>query len=139
MVVGQQAGRQAARREAMKALTQRRRERVEKGKRVDALVVAVMLALAERDAAVSAFELRAGTALRRVTDEEGFSLHDVVGRCGERLTTREATRLRRLAEHHQETGGAAVAAPEEVEGDDEAGLTADGAAAAVLTPSVEPR
>jgi len=139
VMVSQQAGRQAARREAMNALTQRRRERVERDKRIDALVVAVMLALAERDAAVAAFELRAGTALRRITDEEGLPLHDVVERCGERLTTREATRLRRLAEHHHETGGSAVAAPEEVEGDDEAGLTADVAAGAVITPTVEPR
>ena len=109
MVVSQQASRQAARREAMNALTQRRRERVEKDKRVDALLVAVMLALAERDAAVTAFELRAGAVLRRITDEEGLPLHDVVERCGDGLSVREATRLRRTAEPAGEADATAEA------------------------------
>ena len=53
--------------------------------------------IGERDAAVAETEKRAGQALRELTEREGLSLGEAVQWCGETVTVREATRLRRLA------------------------------------------
>ena len=96
--MGQQSIRQAARRAALDAQSKRRRERAEREKRLEGLAVRVLIAVREREAAVADAERRAGTALREMTEDEGLSVREAVEWCGEEFTTREATRLRRLAE-----------------------------------------
>jgi hypothetical protein len=55
---------QAARRSALDAQAARRKERADRERRLEALAVAVLTALAERDALVRDAERRAGQALR---------------------------------------------------------------------------
>lgn len=94
--MSQQTIRQQARRVAREMAERRRRERLDREARTIALAEQVMVAIGERDAAVAVTEKRAGTALRQLMDTEGLSLKEAVGWCGETLTAREATRLRRL-------------------------------------------
>ena len=96
--MGQQSIRQAARRAALDAQAQRRRERAERDKRIEAIALDVVAALAEREASVAQCETRAGEALRMLTVGEGLTLREAVEWCGgqEQLTVREATRLRTL-------------------------------------------
>jgi hypothetical protein len=97
-VMGQQAIRQEARRAALDVQSKRRRERAEREKRLEDLAVRVLAAMRERDAAAADAERRAGQALREMTEDEGRSVRQAVDWCGDEITTREATRLRRLAE-----------------------------------------
>jgi hypothetical protein len=60
------------------------------------LAVAVLTALGERNGTVQDAERRAGEALRTMTDDEGLSVREAVEWCGNGLTLREITRLRRL-------------------------------------------
>jgi hypothetical protein len=99
--MGQQSIRQEARRAAQDAQSKRRRERAEREKRLEDLVVRVLVAVGERDAAVADAERRAGEALREMADDEGLSVREAVEWCGEAITTREAKRLRRLTNHDQ--------------------------------------
>jgi len=96
--MGQQSIRQAARRAALDAQSKRRRERAEREKRLEDQAVRVLVAVRERDAAVAEAERRAGRALREMTEDEGLSVREAVEWCGDEITTREATRLRRLVE-----------------------------------------
>jgi len=96
--MGQQSIRQQARRAALDAQSKRWRGRAEREKRLENLAVAVLVAVGERDAAVVDAERRAGQALREMTEDEGLSVREAVEWCGDEITTREATRLRRLAE-----------------------------------------
>lgn len=90
--MSQQSIRQAARRAALDAQARRRRERAERDKRLEALAVDVLTALAERQASIEECERRAGHALRVLTDREGLSVSEAADWCGE-LTAREARRL----------------------------------------------
>jgi len=94
--MSQQTIRQQARRTAREMAERRRRERMDREARTIALVEQIMVAIGERDAAVAVAEKRAGAALRQLTEAEGLSLREAVEWCGETLTAREATRLRRL-------------------------------------------
>jgi hypothetical protein len=60
--------------------------------------VRVLVAIRERDAAVADADRRAGEALCEMLEEQGLSVREAVEWCGDEITTREATRLRRLAE-----------------------------------------
>jgi hypothetical protein len=102
--MGQQSIRQEARRAALDAQSKRRRERAEREKRLEDLAVRVLVAIRERDAAVAEADRRAGQALREMTEDEGLSAREVVEWCGDEITTREATRLRRLAEDNGADG-----------------------------------
>jgi hypothetical protein len=102
-VMGQQSIRHEARRTALDVQSKRRRERAEREKRLEGLAVRVLVAVGERDAAVDRADRRAGQALREMIEDEGLSVHEAVEWCGDEITTREATRLRRLAENG-ETG-----------------------------------
>lgn len=127
--MSQQTIKQQARRTAREMAEKRRKEREERERRVVDLVAQVMTAIGERDAAVAETEKRAGEALRELTEVEGLSLGEAVEWCGETITVREATRLRRLAapDGSAETeGGAAV----EREPDAEAGSGGAGAGSA---------
>jgi hypothetical protein len=95
--VAQQSIRQAARRAALDAQAQRRRERAERERRIEALVVDVLTALTERQASIEQCERRAGRALCELTEREGLSVSDAAEWCGDNLTAREAKRLLRLA------------------------------------------
>jgi hypothetical protein len=97
-VMGQHSIRQEARRAALDAQSRRRRERAAREKRLEDLVVRVLVAVRERDAAVADADRRAGEALREMTKDEGLSVREAVEWCGDEITTREATRLQRLAE-----------------------------------------
>jgi hypothetical protein len=101
-VMSQRSVRQAARRSALDARAVRRKERA--GTRLEALAVAVLTALGERDALVRDAERRAAEALQTMTDDEGLSMREVAEWCGGgALTVREVTRLRQLA-HHPPSG-----------------------------------
>jgi hypothetical protein len=93
-----QTARQQARKTALDAQARMRAKRAEQDRRRSVLAVQVVTALAERDALLAACDRRAGQALTGLTDEEGLSLREAVDWCGsERLTAREATRLRQVA------------------------------------------
>jgi hypothetical protein len=99
--MSQHSVRQAARRSALDAQATRRKERVDRERRLEALAVAVLTALGERDALVRDAERRAGQALRTMTEDEGLSVRDAVDWCGSGVTVREITRLLRLDDAHQ--------------------------------------
>jgi len=96
-VMTQQSVKQAARRAALDAQAVLRRERADRERRIEALAVAVLTAIGERDRAVRDAERRAGEALRTMTDDEGLSVRAAADWCGNAVTMREVTRLRRLA------------------------------------------
>ena len=100
--MSQQSVRQAARRSALDAQAVRRKERADRERRLEALAVAVLTALGERDGAVKDAERRAGEALRTMTEDEGLSVREAVEWCGAGITVREVTRLRRLARDPQD-------------------------------------
>ena len=93
-MTSQQAMRQAARRLALDAQAVLRKERADRQRRLQGLAIAVLTALAERDALVRDAERRAGQALRTMTDDEGLSVREAVAWCGSGLTVREVTQLR---------------------------------------------
>ncbi len=103
-----QTARQQARRAALDAQTRMRQRRAEQERRRSALAVAVVTALAERDAVVRTCEVRAGQALRSLTEREGLSLREAVEWCGGagQLSVREATRLRQMTTVTQGEDGA---------------------------------
>jgi hypothetical protein len=96
--MSQQTIKQRARRQALDVAARRRRERAEREKRLQDLVVQVLTAVGERDVAVAATEKRAGAALRQMTEVEGLTLREAVEWCGEEISVREATRLRHLTD-----------------------------------------
>ena len=103
--MSQQTIKQQARRTAREMAEKRRKEREERERRVIDLAEQVMVAIGQRDAAVAETEKRAGEALRELTEVEGLSLGESVEWCGETVTVREATRLRRLANADGEPSG----------------------------------
>lgn len=96
--MSQQTARQQARRQALDAQTRARIRRVEQDKRRITLARQVVQALSERDATIVVFEKRAGHALGKLTGEQGLTVRDAAQWCGGTLTTREASRLRQLAQ-----------------------------------------
>ena len=88
---------QRARREALDGQSRWRAERAAKDDRCADLGVAVVVALRERDAAVTECEARAGEALRALVEDEGLSASEAVRWCAGAVTVAEAGRLRRLA------------------------------------------
>jgi hypothetical protein len=105
--MSQQSVRQAARRSALDAQAVLRKERADRERRLEALAVAVLTALGERDALVRDAELRARQALRTMTEDEGLSVREALDWCGSGVTVREVTRLLRLDRSHRavETDG----------------------------------
>jgi hypothetical protein len=95
--MSQQTIKQQARRTAREMAVKRRNAREAWERRVIDLAERVMVAIGERDAAVTETEKRAGEALWKLTRCEGLSVSEAVEWCGKAVTVREATRLRRLA------------------------------------------
>lgn len=89
-----QSVRQAARRAALDAQTRVRQREEERDKRRSRLGVVVVTALAQRDAQIGVFELRAGEALNALVAEEGLTAREAAEWC--ELTMAEVRRLRRL-------------------------------------------
>lgn len=95
---GDQTVRQAARQAALSAQRSMRAEREQREKRLSALGVTVMVALAERDHQVSIWEQQASDALRKMVEDERLTLNEAVDWCGPDLSRSEATRLRRIGQ-----------------------------------------
>lgn len=95
--MSQQSRRQRARRAALSVTAKHRVRLLERAKGMEYLAVEVVTALGERDAALAETELRAGKALRAMTEGEGATLREAVAWCGDHVSMREATRLRALA------------------------------------------
>lgn len=89
-----QSVRQAARRAALDAQMRVRQREEERDKRRSQLGVMVVTALAQRDAQVRVFELRAGEALTTLIEAEGLTARKAAEWCG--LTVAEVRRLRRF-------------------------------------------
>jgi hypothetical protein len=70
--MSQQSMRKAARRPALDAQAARRRECVDRERRLERLAVAVLTALGDRNRAVRHANRRAGEVLRVMTDDEGL-------------------------------------------------------------------
>jgi hypothetical protein len=102
--MSQHSARQAARRSALDAQATLRKERNDRERRLEALAVAVLTAVGERDALVRDAERRAGQALRTMTDEEGLSLREAADWCGG-ITVRAITQLVRLDGHQGRRDG----------------------------------
>jgi hypothetical protein len=101
-VMSQQSVRQAARRSAVDAQAVLRKEPADRERRLEALAVAVLMALGERDALIRDAERRAGQARRTMTEDEGLSTHEAAGWCGSGVTVGEIVRLLRLDDAHQD-------------------------------------
>jgi hypothetical protein len=99
--MSQRSVRQSARRSGLDAQAVLHKQRADRERRLEGLAVAVLTALAERDALVRDTEQRAEQALRTMTDDEGLSLRQAVNWCGSGLTMREIARLLRLDGLHQ--------------------------------------
>jgi hypothetical protein len=95
--MGQQSVRQAARRSALDAQAARRKERVDRERRLEGLAVEVLTALGERDATIAATEQCAGAALEAMINDEHVTGAEAVQWCAGTVSRREVTRLRQLA------------------------------------------
>jgi len=93
--MSRQAMRQVARRRVQEALAVKQKEREAQERRLQTAAVAVLTALAERDAAVVSAELAAAISIAAMA-AEGLTLVDVADWCGG-LDVREVTRLSKLA------------------------------------------
>lgn len=80
------------------------RQRLERDRRCAALGVQVLSALRERDDVVARFERQAGNALRALVVDEGVGAAEAAQWCAGSVTTREAARLRRLAQAATDAG-----------------------------------
>ena len=92
---------QPARRSALDAQAARRKERADRERRLEALAVAVLTALGERDGAVRMQKSAPGEAVRAMSDE-GLSVREAVEWCSTGIAVRDVTRLRRLARNPQD-------------------------------------
>ena len=134
----QQTARQAARRAAVAKTALVLAERRKRERRVEALTMGVVVALAERDAAVEETERRAADCLAKLVDDEGLTVREVVDCCADALTEREALRLRRRPRQLPAIPGPDDTGPDDTAGPDDAegvpaveGSPDDGAADAV--------
>lgn len=93
--VSRQAMRQVARRRVQEALATKQKDREAQERRLQASAVAVLTALAERDAAVVVAEQAAAVSIASMV-AEGLSLTAVADWCGG-LSVREVTRLSKVA------------------------------------------
>lgn len=93
--MSRQAMRQVARRRVQEALAAKQKEREARDRRLQDAAVAVLTALAERDAAVAVAEQSAATYVATML-ADGLSHTEVADWCGG-LDVREVTRLSKVA------------------------------------------
>lgn len=98
-----QSVRQTARKAALATQAKRRRKRAESERRCSALGIDVAVALTECNAVVERLERAAGTALLKLTRDEGLTLLEAC-EWADNLPTAEAKRLLRLVKNHQIPG-----------------------------------
>lgn len=91
----------AARRSVVDAQAERRRARQEREDRIAALAIEVNVTLASGRAALDKAELTAGAALNQML-AMGLSVGEVVEWCASDLTTKDVSRLRRIADSASE-------------------------------------
>ncbi len=106
--MGKQTVRQQARARARQARAKVRQEQAQRERRLAKWGEQVTVALAERDAAVTEHEQRAGQALRSMIEKEGLTTRQALVWCGhEGLTGREVYRLIRAStdDVDQDAGG----------------------------------
>lgn len=110
--------RQDARRRAREARTEQDKARKAREKRLEDLAVKVLVAVD----AVAEQERRAGEALRVMVEEEGLSLREAVGWCGDEVSVRTAARFKRLVSDRsndtEDATGSVNGAAAEVAGDE---------------------
>ena len=82
----------------------RRRDRVERDRRLERLAVEVLTALGERDAMIGVTEQRAGAALHAMIIDEHLTVSEAVQWCAGAISHREAARLRQLAASTDQRG-----------------------------------
>jgi hypothetical protein len=87
--------RQEARRRVNEALLVKQREREAREKQISTYAVAVLTALAGRDAAVAEAEHAAAAAIHKML-EAGLTTSEIVDWCGGELDGREVARLQKL-------------------------------------------
>lgn len=129
--MGDQSVRQEARRAALEVRTRQRRERAERDKRIEDLVVHVVIALRERDEA----EQRAARAIRAMM-AEGLTTHGVLTWCAGELTTRDLARIRQVTTP-SEAGRVLGAGVDPESGPGEAELTSDSGGGGAERPGGE--
>ena len=96
VMAGQGGVRAAARSAAAATRARLKAEQLERERLRDQLAEVVVIELASRDAAVTAYERKAGVALERLIGELGLSTADASRWCGD-LPAREIGRMRQLA------------------------------------------
>ncbi len=97
LLMGKQTIKQQARRAALDAQTTRRAEHEERERRLQGLVVQVLIAIRERDQAAQHADRRAGEALTEMIETERLTARDAAQYCGDEMSPREIARLRRVA------------------------------------------
>lgn len=95
-MAGQGGVRAAARSAAAATRARLKAEQLERERLRDQLAEVVVIELASRDAAVTAYERKAGVALERLIGELGLSTAEASRWCGD-LPAREIGRMRQLA------------------------------------------
>ncbi len=90
--------RQRARRRATDAATLARVREAKKDQRVSRLATKLAVTMARRDEAIERWDRRLGEVLVALTRGEHLRLEEAIAWSGARLTRREASRLRSLAE-----------------------------------------
>ena len=94
----QQSVRQAALRSALDAQAVRRKERVDRERRLEGLAVEMLTPLGERDATIAATVQRAGAALQAMINDEHVTVATETAQWSAgTVSCREVTRLRQLA------------------------------------------
>lgn len=102
-----QTVRQQARARARQARAKVRQEQAKRERRLATWGETVAVALAERDAAVTGCEQRAGRGLRSLIEEEGLGTQEALAWCGDdTLSGREVYRLIRGVADGDEAGDA---------------------------------
>lgn len=104
--------RQAARKQALEGQEVRRRERAAQDKRLEGLAIDVLVAVAERDAAIQEAEHKAGAAVRSML-EAGISVSAVAQCCGGTVSAREVRRLARTVDDAKNPQGESSGVPSE--------------------------
>ena len=82
----------------------RRRERVQRDRRLEKLAIEALTALGEREATIAATEQGAGAALQAMISDESLTVSEAVLWCAGAVSHREAIRLRHLTAGTQQPG-----------------------------------
>lgn len=96
---------QDARRRVTEALSARQKGRLERERRQAGLAVAILTALAERDAAIQVADQQAAEAVRALLAER-LSVAEIAELCGGQVDVKELSRLSRISPEASSSPGA---------------------------------